>query len=177
MNNIHIYERLHNNLNKLKLNRIAMIIDNYLERVQKDNVSAIEVLDYLMEEEKNYKDETSLGMRTNIAGFPFRKKEFLDIYLKLFREVFLQSSAVRRVGAAALDLALVASGIFDGFFEFFLSPWDIAAGIIIIREAGGKVKSMFGEDELSGNIIASNPYIFEDLENIVNHVINAKKLS
>lgn len=121
--------------------------------------------------------EKDLAKSMIATGFPFRKKEFLDTYLKLFREVFLRSSAVRRVGAAALDLALVASGIFDGFFEFFLSPWDIAAGIVIIREAGGKVKSMFGEDELAGNIIASNPYIFEDLENIVNHVVNAKKLS
>ncbi len=110
------------------------------------------------------------------TGFPFRKKEFLDIYLRLFREIFLRSSAVRRVGAAALDLALVASGVFDGFFEFFLSPWDIAAGVVIIREAGGKVKSMFGEDELSGNIIASNPYIFENLKKIVEEVVKGNEL-
>jgi len=110
--------------------------------------------------------KTNRLSRAMIAtGFPFRKKKFLDLYLKMFREVFLNVSAVRRVGAAALDLAYVAEGIFDGFFEFFLAPWDIAAGIVIIREAGGITFSI--GDELSGNIIAANPYIFENLKNLV----------
>jgi len=120
--------------------------------------------------------EKSLIKSMIATGFPFRKKEFLDIYLRLFRKIFLNASAVRRVGAAALDLALVASGVFDGFFEFFLSPWDIAAGIVIIREAGGRVKAMFGEDELSGNIIASNPFIFENLEKLVDEVVKKEEL-
>ncbi len=101
------------------------------------------------------------------TGFPFRKKEFLDLYLRMFREVFLNVSAVRRVGAAALDLAYVAEGIFDGFFEFFLAPWDIAAGIVLIREAGGMTLSIGDGEELSGNILAGNPHIFNDLKGLV----------
>ncbi len=106
--------------------------------------------------------------RTMVAtGFPFRHKEFLDDYLRLFRKVFLNVSAVRRVGAAALDLAYVACGMFDGFFEYYLSPWDIAAGIVIVREAGGIAEPIAGEDELSGNIIAATPAIFESLKKLV----------
>ncbi len=101
------------------------------------------------------------------TGFPFRKKEFLDVYLKMFREIFLNVSAVRRVGAAALDLAYVAEGIFDGFFEFFLAPWDIAAGLVLIREAGGMTLSIGDGDELSGNVLAGNRFIFEDLKKLV----------
>ncbi|HQU33185.1 MAG TPA: inositol monophosphatase family protein, partial [Thermoanaerobaculaceae bacterium] len=62
------------------------------------------------------------------TGFPFRVHHMLDLYLDIFRDVFLQVAAIRRPGAAALDLAHTAAGVFDGFFEFCLSPWDIAAG-------------------------------------------------
>jgi len=67
------YERLHDNLEKLKLNRVSEIVDNYMERALKDNISLIDSLDYLMEEERISKDESTLNMRTNVAGFPFRK--------------------------------------------------------------------------------------------------------
>lgn len=72
MDNI-VYERLHNNLSVLKLNRIKEILDNYLERAIKDDISLTESLDFLFNEEKIYKDDTSLRMRTNVAGFPYRK--------------------------------------------------------------------------------------------------------
>jgi len=72
MDNI-VYERLHNNLSTLKLNRIKEIMDNYLERAIKEDISLTEALDFLLNEEKIYKDETSLRMRTNVAGFPYRK--------------------------------------------------------------------------------------------------------
>jgi len=68
-----IYERLHKNLERLKLTKIGMMLDNYIERANKEKVSIIEALDYLIEEERINKDETSLIMRTNVAGFPFRK--------------------------------------------------------------------------------------------------------
>ena len=71
-------ERLHNNLERLKLTKISMVIENYLERAAKEKKSVVEVLDYLMQEEKVCKEETSLGVRTNVAGFPFRKT--LDDY-------------------------------------------------------------------------------------------------
>lgn len=67
------YERLQSNLQILKLNRIRMILDNYLERATKEKITLVEALNYLIEEEKTYKDETSLIMRTNVVGFPYRK--------------------------------------------------------------------------------------------------------
>src|SRR5262249_59256094 len=78
------------------------------------------------------------------TGFPFRYRERIDLYLTLFKEVFLLARAVRRAGSAALDLALVAAGIFDGFFEFFLSPWDIAAGALLFKEAVGELTGFRG---------------------------------
>jgi DNA replication protein DnaC len=73
-----VYERLHSNLQSLKLNKISTILDNYLERAQKNKISLIESLDYLIEQERIEKDDSSLVMRTNVAGFPFRKT--LDQY-------------------------------------------------------------------------------------------------
>ena len=90
------------------------------------------------------------------TGFPFRSRDRIDLYLSLFREVFLQARAIRRAGSAALDLACVAAGVFDGFFEFRLSPWDIAAGAILIEEAGGELTDFDGGDRYweRGNIVA-----------------------
>ena len=99
------------------------------------------------------------------TGFPFRAHEKLDQYLSLFRVVFLEARAIRRAGSAALDLAHVAAGVFDGFFEFRLSPWDIAAGAVLIEEAGGVVTDMTGK-ELAlerGDILAGPPAIVAEL--------------
>jgi myo-inositol-1(or 4)-monophosphatase len=95
------------------------------------------------------------------TGFPFRRKELIDDYLRLFRAVLLKVSDVRRAGSAALDLVHVASGRCDAFFELALSPWDIAAGSLIIKEAGGKITDFKGgEDYLdSGNVDAGTPVI------------------
>jgi myo-inositol-1(or 4)-monophosphatase len=86
-------------------------------------------------------------------------------YLELFRNVFLEVSDLRRAGSAALDLAYLASGRCDGFFEIGLSPWDIAAGDLLIREAGGTVTDFGGgNDHLStGNIVGGNPVIHDKL--------------
>jgi len=78
------------------------------------------------------------------TGFPFKAHELLDPYLEIFREAFLRCKAIRRPGAAALDLAYTAAGLFDGFFEFRLSPWDVAAGALLVEEAGGVVTDMYG---------------------------------
>ena len=80
------------------------------------------------------------------TGFPFRARHLLDIYLKSFAHFFNQARGVRRGGAAALDLAYVAAGRLDGFWELTLSPWDIAAGVLLIEEAGGRVTDFFGGD-------------------------------
>jgi myo-inositol-1(or 4)-monophosphatase len=92
------------------------------------------------------------------TGFPFRKKEFIDPYLRLFKNILNNVSDLRRAGSAALDLAYLACGRCEGFFEIGLSPWDIAAGNIIIKEAGGIISDFGGgKNYLStGNIVAGN---------------------
>jgi len=92
------------------------------------------------------------------TGFPFRSRAYLDDYLKTFRYFFNNARGIRRAGSAALDLAYVACGRCDAFWELTLSPWDMAAGILLIEEAGGRVTDFFGgSDSLaSGHIVASN---------------------
>jgi myo-inositol-1(or 4)-monophosphatase len=103
------------------------------------------------------------------TGFPFRDFQYLPVYLKIFEEVVRGTSGIRRPGSAALDLAYVAAGWFDGFFEINLSKWDIAAGGLLVTEAGGIV-SDFSEKEgwiESGNIVATTPKIYEPLIKII----------
>ena len=99
------------------------------------------------------------------TGFPFRDGADLDHYLTTLRVLIPETAGVRRAGSAALDLAYVAAGRFDGFWEFSLKPWDMAAGIVLAREAGAIVKGLDGsEDPLaSGNIIAATPKVLEEM--------------
>ena len=99
------------------------------------------------------------------TGFPFRAKAALDLYLAAFREVFLQSRGVRRCGAAALDLAHTAAGVYDGFFEFRLSPWDLAAGVLLVEEAGGRVSDLDGGRDYfaTGNVVAGGEAVWREL--------------
>ncbi len=99
------------------------------------------------------------------TGFPFRKKEMIDLYLKLFRNLFNRVSDIRRAGSAALDLAHLACGRCDGFFELGLSPWDVAAGSLLIKEAGGIVTDFGGGEEYidTGNIIAGTPALHGEI--------------
>ena len=93
-----------------------------------------------------------------VTGFPFRSKKHLDDYLETFRFFFNNVRGIRRAGSAALDLAYVAAGRADAFWELTLSPWDMAAGIVLIEEAGGRVTDFFGERNSlkNGHIVASN---------------------
>ncbi|MFC2121080.1 inositol monophosphatase family protein, partial [Bacteroidota bacterium] len=79
------------------------------------------------------------------TGFPYCEFDHLDEYIKLFTELMKQSQGIRRLGSAAVDLAYVACGRFDGFFEYGLNPWDVSAGGIIIKQAGGIVTDFAGE--------------------------------
>ena len=99
------------------------------------------------------------------TGFPFRQLEHLDVYLATLRHMMSNAAGVRRTGAATLDLAYVAAGRLDGFWEFGLSPWDMAAGALLITEAGGLVGDLSGENRYleTGNIIAGNPKVFVEL--------------
>ncbi|HXE57605.1 MAG TPA: inositol monophosphatase family protein [Gemmatimonadales bacterium] len=95
------------------------------------------------------------------TGFPFKHLEHLDRYLDQLRRLLGRTSGVRRAGSAALDLADVAAGRFDGFWELMLAPWDIAAGTLLVREAGGRVTDLQGRDlglEQSP-VVAGNPAI------------------
>jgi myo-inositol-1(or 4)-monophosphatase len=106
------------------------------------------------------------------SGFPWRSKSELDAYLKSFRTLFLMSAGLRRMGAAALDLAYTACGRFDGFWEMRLHPWDIAAGSILVEEAGGRVTDFTGNDAFlrSGNVVAGNTSIHSHLCHVLRAV-------
>ncbi len=110
------------------------------------------------------------------TGFPFRVKEMIDLYLAAFKKVFEKVSDIRRAGSAAIDLAYVAAGRFEGFFELKLSPWDIAAGSLLIMEAGGTITDFGGgSDYLStGNVVAGNKYIQPEILKNIRRVFTGK---
>lgn len=93
------------------------------------------------------------------TGFPVVDHSIVDLYLMVLKKVMAHTAGARREGAASLDLCAVASGLYEGFFEFNLKPWDIAAGALIVSEAGGLVTDMEGENTWldTGNIVAGNP--------------------
>jgi myo-inositol-1(or 4)-monophosphatase len=99
------------------------------------------------------------------TGFPFRDVRNLDLYLKMMRAMTLEAAGISRPGAAALDLAYVAAGYYDGFWEVGLNPWDVAAGSLLIVEAGGLVGDLEGEGSFlyGGRVIAANPRIFAQM--------------
>lgn len=98
------------------------------------------------------------------TGFPFRRKELLGRYLRVFREALERFEDLRRPGAAALDLAWVAAGVFEGFFELALSPWDVGAGALLIQEAGGVVTDWAGGDGwMAGDVLAGSPGVHGEL--------------
>ncbi|MDX9996316.1 MAG: inositol monophosphatase family protein [Rhodocyclaceae bacterium] len=105
-------------------------------------------------------DEALLG-----TGFPYRMFDHVDAYLAIFKEMTRRCAGVRRPGAASLDLAWVAAGRLDGFWEFGLSPWDMAAGALLILEAGGLVSDLAGEGNYlqTGNIVGGTPKVFNQL--------------
>jgi myo-inositol-1(or 4)-monophosphatase len=110
----------------------------------------------------NRRIKVSRTLKTDYAllatGFPYKMHDHVDKYLALFKEMLLSTAGLRRPGSAALDLAYTACGKFDGFWEMNLHSWDIAAGALIVKEAGGIVTDFKGDNGYlkSGNIIASN---------------------
>ncbi|MFV1992301.1 MAG: inositol monophosphatase family protein [Acidiferrobacterales bacterium] len=104
------------------------------------------------------------------TGFPFKEFDKLDIWIETFRQLLPMTSGVRRAGSAALDLAHLASGRLDGFWEFGLKPWDMAAGCLLIQEAGGIVTDIDGTDRYleTGNIVAGTVKIYEAMLKILN---------
>ena len=111
------------------------------------------------------------------TGFPYRDFTNLDAYMAMFKEMLQKTSGVRRPGAACLDLAYVAAGRLDGFWEFGLNPWDIAAGVLLVQEAGGLVGDFRGEQNYmqSGDVLAGNPKIFSQLLQLIAPHLPAEK--
>lgn len=99
------------------------------------------------------------------TGFPYKDMRNLNLWTDCFQAILPETSGVRRAGSAALDLAWVAAGRYDGFWEFGLNAWDIAAGVLLIQEAGGMVSEVDGgrEHMISGNIMAANSAIYRKM--------------
>ncbi len=112
------------------------------------------------------------------TGFPFRDFTHLDTYLAMLKDMIKNTTGIRRPGSAALDLAYVAAGYTDGFFEIGLSSWDIAAGGLLVQEAGGMVGDFEGNESWlqTGNIVAGNAKVFAQmLQVLAPHLTNALK--
>jgi len=103
------------------------------------------------------------------TGFPYTRFEHMDAYIGILRDLMEQTSGLRRPGSAALDLAWMAAGRLDGFYETGLKPWDIAAGTLLITEAGGMVSDLHGSDTFlkTGHICAGNPDIHQQLLKVI----------
>ncbi len=99
------------------------------------------------------------------TGFPFKDQDRLDEYLDSFRALFPMTAGIRRAGAASLDLAYVACGRLDGFWELGLKSWDVAAGALLIKEAGGLISDFDGKDTYlkNGDVIAANPNVYDEM--------------
>ncbi len=104
------------------------------------------------------------------TGFPFRDVSYADRYLGMMRRLMPATAGMRRAGSAALDLTDVANGRFDGFWELWLNPWDLAAGVLLVREAGGRVTDLEGRDArlIGGTIVASNGVLHDWFLDILN---------
>jgi myo-inositol-1(or 4)-monophosphatase len=112
------------------------------------------------------------------TGFPYTNFDHEEAYFGIFRELMHKTSGLRRPGAASLDLAWTAAGRFDGFYETGLKPWDIAAGCLLITEAGGMVSDLAGGDNFltSGHICAGSPLIHEQMLKVIQpHLSDALK--
>ncbi len=105
-----------------------------------------------------------LGYALVVTGFPYESKGILDIVVESVREMITSAQGLRRLGSAALDCCYTAMGRFDLYYEFALKPWDIAAGSLILQEAGGTISSPFGDpfDVETGNILLSNSIIHQE---------------
>ena len=113
---------------------------------------------YLNERRIRVGKRNGLGGALLATGFPYRQRRHLDAQFGMTRALLAEAEDIRRTGSAALDLAYVAAGRFDGYFETGLLPWDMAAGCLLVREAGGRYCDFSGRDGLpaSGNVIAGN---------------------
>lgn len=123
-------------------------------------------------------NRTKLQASLISTGFPFRDFTHLDTYLAMLKDMIKNTTGIRRPGSAALDLAYVAAGFTDGFFEINLSTWDIAAGGLLVQEAGGMVGDFEGNESwlTTGNIVAANAKVFSQMLQVLSpHLTDALK--
>jgi myo-inositol-1(or 4)-monophosphatase len=113
-------------------------------------------------------EQTLLG-----TGFPFRELDYLDNYLIFFKRLIPYCAGIRRAGAAALDIAYVAAGRLDGFWEFGLKPWDVAAAALFVQEAGGYVTTIEGDNDFLGksSFLTASPKIHQLMLNLYQECI------
>lgn len=128
---------------------------------------------YLNEERIQVSEGREFERSCLVTGFPYRHPEHVDI-TAIFTHIAKKGIPIRRLGSAALDLCWLACGRFDAFWEFSLNPWDVAAGYLIVQEAGGKVSGFLHDDMdvFSPETLASNGHIHEELNNIIKSFIN-----
>lgn len=117
---------------------------------------------FLNDEKISVSDVKTLDRSLILTGFPFKAAHFMDDFIKVFRQLLPATSGIRRAGSAALDLSNVACGRGDGFWEFGLSAWDIAAGALLVEEAGGIISDIEGGTDYlqTGNVLCGNQEIF-----------------
>ncbi|HKK38922.1 MAG TPA: inositol monophosphatase family protein [Cryomorphaceae bacterium] len=113
--------------------------------------------------------QKDMGLALLATGFPYNNKGRQMEYLKILAEVNSKSRGIRRLGAAAVDMAYVACGRFEGFYEYGLNAWDVAAGAIIIEEAGGKVSDFYGKDNylFGSTLVCDNGLMHDELVELV----------
>jgi myo-inositol-1(or 4)-monophosphatase len=123
-------------------------------------------------------DQTGVEGSFLATGFPFRAQEYVSVYVKIFEDIIRIAKGVRRAGSAALDLAYTAAGVFDGFFEIHLAPWDVAAGSLLVTEAGGVVTDFSGGDRWleRGNIVGAPPAVHEELLRMIGRHVHEDQL-
>ncbi|RUM28659.1 MAG: inositol monophosphatase [Aquifex sp.] len=119
------------------------------------------------------KENDSLKHAGVVYGFPSRSRRDISVYLNIFKEVFYEVGSMRRPGAAAVDLCMVAEGIFDGMMEFEMKPWDIMAGLVILKEAGG-VYTLGGEPLGISDIFAGNKTLHDFILQVAKKYMEVK---
>ena len=125
---------------------------------------------YLNDQRLRVKNKKTLDKSIIALGIPFLGRGNHQEHIKIQQAVMSKVAGLRRFGAASLDLAFVAAGRVDGFWEFGLSSWDVAAGIILVKEAGGLAKGIDNKEDplLTGNIVAGNVHIVQELQKVIN---------
>jgi len=134
---------------------------------------------YLNDRRLRVSARRQLGEAVIGTGMPFGTRADQPGYVDSLASVIAATSGVRRMGSAALDLAYVAAGRYDGFWEFGLAPWDIAAGILLVREAGGYVSDMAGGHEMmtTGDVLAANDHLHLPLAALIREALRGRRVT